>query len=89
MHTGAAPIPVWSSNKPQYRLNRHGNRQLNACLHRIALTQLVHHPPARTYRDHWLEHHPHATRKAAIRALKRHLSDVLYHALHTDHHHLT
>ncbi|SFI86803.1 hypothetical protein SAMN05421835_1601, partial [Amycolatopsis sacchari] len=27
--------------------------------------------------------------KAAIRALKRHLSDVLYHALHTDHHHLT
>jgi transposase len=31
MHTGAAPIPIWSSNRPQVRLNRGGNRQLNAC----------------------------------------------------------
>ncbi|WP_410606080.1 IS110 family transposase, partial [Amycolatopsis sp. lyj-90] len=34
MHTGTAPIPVWSSNKPHYRLNRGGNRQLNTCIHR-------------------------------------------------------
>ncbi|MBB2934204.1 transposase [Amycolatopsis bartoniae] len=89
MHTGTAPIPVWSSNTPQYRLNRGGNRQLNTCLHRIALIQLIHHPPAQQFRDRWTQQHPHATKKAAIRALKRHLTNVIYHALQTDHHHLT
>lgn len=89
MHTGTAPIPVWSSNKPQYRLNRGGNRQLNACLHRIAITQLAHHQPARDYRDRWKTQHPHATPKAAIRALKRQLADVIYRALTTDHHQLS
>jgi transposase len=85
MHIGTAPIPVWSSNKPQYRLNRGGNRQLNTCLHRIAITQLAHHQPARTYRDQWKTQHPHATPKSAIRALKRQLTNVIYHALTTDH----
>ena len=85
MHTGTAPIPVWSSNTPQYRLNRGGNRQLNACLHRIVITQLAHHQPARDYRDRWKTRHPHATGKAALRALKRQLTDVIYRALITDH----
>lgn len=87
MHTGAAPIPVWSSNTPQYRLNRGGNRQLNTCLHRIALVQLSHHPDAKAFRDRWAQQHPHATKKAAIRALKRHLCDTVYRALHTDNQH--
>jgi len=87
MHTGTAPIPVWSSNKPQYRLNRGGNRQLNTCLHRIALIQLIHHPPAQQFRDNWATNHPNATKKAAIRALKRHLADVIYRALQADHQH--
>lgn len=38
-HNGTAPLPVWSSNKARHRLSRTGNRQLNAALHRIALTQ--------------------------------------------------
>ncbi|AXB43513.1 IS110 family transposase [Amycolatopsis albispora] len=84
MHTGTAPIPTWTANKPHYRLNRGGNRQLNTCLHRIAITQLTHHPPARTYRDNWTKHHPHATTKAALRALKRHLANTIYRALTTD-----
>ena len=87
MHAGVAPIPVWSSNKPQYRLNRGGNRQLNTCLHRIALIQLIHHPPAKQFRDTWAAGHPNATKKAAIRALKRHLADVIYRTLQTDHQH--
>ncbi|MEQ0558013.1 IS110 family transposase [Amycolatopsis sp. NEAU-NG30] len=86
-HTGTAPIPVWSSGKPQYRLNRGGNRQLNTCLHRIAITQLAHHPPARNYHDNWTRHHPHATTKAALRALKRHLANTIYHAQRADHTH--
>ena len=44
---GTAPLPVWSSNKARHRLSRTGNRQLNAALHRIALTQAHWHPPAK------------------------------------------
>ncbi len=68
-------------------LNRGGNRQLNACLHRIALVQLVHNPHARAWRDRWSKSRPKATGKAALRALKRHLADVVYRALNADHHH--
>jgi transposase len=42
-----APLPVLSSNKQRHRLSRTGNRQLDAALHRIAMTQARMHPPAR------------------------------------------
>jgi transposase len=50
-YTGTAPLPVWSSNKARHRLSRTGNRQLNAALHRIALTQARWHPPANALID--------------------------------------
>lgn len=75
-------MPVWSSNKARHRLSRTGNRQLNAALHRIALTQAHWHEPAKPMM---------ARRKAggdsgmeALRVLKRRLSDVVYTALRTD-----
>lgn len=81
-HTGTAPMPVWSSNRARHRLSRTGNRQLNAALHRMALTQAHRHPPAKAMMDR---------RKAggdsgmeALRVLKRRLSDVVYAALHAD-----
>lgn len=43
---GTTPLPVWSSNKRRHRLSRTGNRQLNAALQRIAMTQARMHPPA-------------------------------------------
>jgi transposase len=43
-HNGTAPVPVWSGNRHRHRLSRIGNRQLNAALHRIALTQAHYHP---------------------------------------------
>ena len=46
-HTGTAPLPGWSSNRARHRLSRTGNRQLNAALHRIAMTQAYWHPEAR------------------------------------------
>jgi transposase len=46
-YTGTAPLPVWSSNRARHRLCRTGNRQLNAALHRMALTQMRVHPPAK------------------------------------------
>ena len=40
-HSGIAPIPVWSGNSAgRVRLSRSGNRQLNAAVHRIAITQI-------------------------------------------------
>jgi len=36
---GTAPVPVWSGNVTRHRLSRSGNRQINAALHRIAVTQ--------------------------------------------------
>jgi transposase len=81
-HNGTAPLPVWSSNHNHHRLSRTGNRQLNAALHRIALTQAQWHPDAKAMI---------ARRKAngdggleALRVLKRRLSDVVYRALTND-----
>ena len=39
MHAGAAPVPASSGRNDRHRLARGGNRQLNAALHRIAITQ--------------------------------------------------
>jgi transposase len=40
MHAGVAPIPASSGRTDRHRLCRGGNRQLNAAIHRIAITQL-------------------------------------------------
>jgi transposase len=78
---GTAPIPVWSSNHVKMRLNRGGNRQMNAALHRIAITQLrggkgKEYVDARMTRGN--------TRTEAIRALRRKISDEVYRRLTTD-----
>lgn len=81
-HNGTAPLPVWSGNRVRHRLSRTGNRQLNAALHRIAVTQMRMHDDAKTY----LERRMSAgnTKTEAIRALKRKLSDVVYRRLLAD-----
>jgi transposase len=81
-HNGTAPLPVWSGNRERHRLSRTGNRQLNAALHRIAITQAHYHPDARTYLAQRRTNGD--TSSEAIRALKRRLSDVVYRALLTD-----
>jgi transposase len=81
-HNGTAPLPVWSANKQRHRLSRTGNRQLNAALHRIALTQARHHPDAQRYLAR--RRAAGSTPTEAMRALKRRLSDVVYRALLAD-----
>jgi transposase len=83
-HNGTAPLPASSANHTRHRLSRTGNRQLNAALHRIALTQSQWHPEAKALI---------ARRKAtgdspreARRVLKRRLSDIVYRALQADTH---
>ncbi|MET8054768.1 IS110 family transposase [Streptosporangium sp. NPDC005286] len=82
-HNGTAPIPVWSGKSEVHRLNRAGNRQLNAALHRIALTQSRCHPGARQLLERRRQTH-HDTTKGGLRVLKRHLSDVVYRVMIAD-----
>jgi transposase len=81
-HNGTAPLPVWSSNKARHRLSRTGNRQLNAALHRMAMTQARCHPPARAMMNRRKESGDSG--REAMRVLKRRLSDVIYAALRAD-----
>ncbi|MDH3299517.1 MAG: IS110 family transposase [Acidimicrobiia bacterium] len=81
-HNGTAPTPVWSANHTRHRLSRAGNRQLNAAIHRAALTQARSHPDAIAFLEH--RANQGSTRKEAIRSLKRRLSDVIYRAMVTD-----
>lgn len=77
---GTAPIPVSSGegdDEPvRHRLNRGGNRRINAVLHRMAITQLRCEPRARQiYENARRRGH---TKKEAMRILKRHLSNVVW-----------
>ncbi|HAW09549.1 MAG TPA: hypothetical protein DCX12_00455 [Chloroflexi bacterium] len=81
-HNGTAPIPVWSANHVRHRLNRASTRQLNAALHRIALTQARHDPSARAYLDR--RRAGGNTSTEAMRCLKRRLSDAVFRALIAD-----
>lgn len=81
-HNGTAPIPVWSGNNDHHRLNRGGNRQLNAALHRIAVTQIRYPGPA----QHALEQLVKSgkTKRDALRIIRRRLSDIVYKRLVED-----
>ena len=82
MWAGVAPIPVWSANQERFRLNRGGNRQTNAAIHRIAITQLRIHPDAQAFIKRRLE--TGSTKREALRLLKRKLANVVYRTLLTD-----
>jgi transposase len=81
-HTGTAPVPVWSGNVVRHRLNRGGNRQLNAALHRIAITQLRCPSLGQAYVAKRIA--AGDTKTEVIRALRRRLSDEVYRRLQTD-----
>jgi transposase len=68
-HSGVAPIPVWSGNTAgRVRMTRSGNRQLNAALHRIAVTQIRLSGLGQTYYRHRLAEGDSKTE--ALRCLK-------------------
>jgi transposase len=80
--TGTAPVPVWSgASRGKVRLNR-GNRGANCALHMIAVTQSRGTGPGRAYLDKQLARGK--DRVAAVRLLRRRLSDVVYTALRAD-----
>ena len=81
--TGTAPVPVWSgASAGKVRLNRGGNRTMNWALHMIAITQARGIGPGRTYLDKQQARGKDTT--AALRLLRRQLSDGVFTALRAD-----
>lgn len=79
MLAGVAPIPASSGQVQRMRLNRGGNRRLNRALYTVALSQSLHHPPAKAYMERkqlagksWAE---------ALRCLKHRISRVVFRML--------
>jgi len=78
-HSGVAPLEASSGRTQRHRLDRGGNRQLNAALYRIAITQSRYHPPARDYLDR--KRAEGKSRREALRCLKRLLIRVIFNTL--------
>jgi transposase len=81
-YNGTAPIEASSASRERHRLNPRGNRELNHAMHMIAVTQVGHDTPGRAY---YLRRQAEGkTRKEALRALKRRISDAVWRQLQID-----
>jgi transposase len=78
-HSGVAPLEASSGRVQRHRLDRGGNRQLNAAFYRIAITQARYHPAARAYLER--KQAEGNSRREAIRCLKRQLARVVFNTL--------
>jgi transposase len=82
-YTGCAPVEFSSGGRTTHRLSRRGNRRLNHAIHIAAIVQIRnHHSPGRRYYERKLAEGK--TRREAVRALKRRLSDVIWRHLVAD-----
>ncbi len=80
---GLAPIPVSSGKSNRHRLDRGGNRQINAAIHRIAITRARCHPETQDYIAR--KRAEGRSQREAIRSLKRHLARRVWHLLQAPH----
>ena len=81
-YNGTAPIEASCGPPDRHRLNPRGNRQLNHAIHLIAVTQIRHDTPGRAYYERKIAEGK--TKKEALRALKRRISDAVYRQLQLD-----
>jgi transposase len=75
-YAGVAPLEASSAERVRHRLNRGGNRQRNALLYRIALSQVRCCPAAPAYLARRVSEGK--TRRAARRALERYLARAIW-----------
>ena len=78
---GIAPIPASSGRTDRHRLDRGGNRQINAAIHRIAVTRARCDPHTQDYIAR--KKAEGKTNRDAIRCLKRHLARRVWNLLRT------
>lgn len=82
-YAGAAPIEVASADKARHRLSRSGDRQLNAALHTVAITQ-IRTPGSRGHAYYTAKIAEGKTKREARRCLKRRLADHIWRTMITD-----
>jgi transposase len=73
---GACPIPASSGRTSRHRLNRGGNRQANAALHRIVVTRMRLHQPTKDYVARRTK--DGKTTKEIMRCLKRYVAREIF-----------
>jgi transposase len=81
-YNGTAPIEASSGPRKRHRLNPRGNRKLNHAMHLIAVTQIRNDTPGRVYFQRKLAEGK--SKKEALRALKRRISDAVWRQLQVD-----
>jgi len=82
-YNGTAPVERSSGGRVVHRLSQRGNRRLNHALHLAAVCQIrQRHSDGRAYFDPKVAEGK--TKKEALRALKRHVSNAVYRQLLID-----
>lgn len=76
---GTNPIPASSGKITRHRLNRSGDRQANAALHRAVVTRMHWHEPTRAYVERRTAEGK--TKPEIMRCLKRYLARRVYRCL--------
>ncbi|MGV1050490.1 MAG: IS110 family transposase [Solirubrobacterales bacterium] len=79
MLCGVAPLPASSGKTRRHRLNRGGDRQANAALHRVAVTRMRWNPQTRAYVARRTTEG--LSKKEIMRCLKRHIAREIYYVL--------
>jgi transposase len=74
-----APIPASSGRTDRHRLDRGGNRQINAAIHRVAVTRARCHPETIEFVAR--KKAEGKTHREALRSLKRHLARRIWQLL--------
>ena len=80
--TSLTPSKPPADPAPRHRLNPRGNRKLNHALHLAAVTQVRHATPGRAYDQRKIAEGK--SKKEALRALKRRISDAVWRQLQVD-----
>jgi transposase len=73
---GVCPIPSSSGKTHRFRLNRGGNRQVNAALYRVVIIRMRSHKPTLTYVKKRTE--DGKSKSEIIRCLKRYIVREIY-----------
>jgi transposase len=81
-YNATAPVEASSGPTKRHRLNQRGNRQLNHAMHIAAVTQIRNDTPGRAYYQRKINEGK--SKKEAMRALKRKISDAVYRQLVID-----
>jgi len=76
---GVCPLPASSGQTNRHRLNRGGNRQANAALHRIAIVRLRWHEKTKAYVARRTAEG--LSRREILRCLKRFIAREIFHLL--------